>query len=115
MSRLARPGQVWMVDFGVPEGSEQGGRRPAVVVSSDVHCAFPISMVIMVPCTSVDRGLRHHIPLNWAAAGLDRPTWARVEDMRAVSEQRLGRGGPIGRVTAADLAEVGRFLRRMLV
>jgi mRNA interferase MazF len=104
-----------MVDFGAPAGSEQGGRRPAVVVSSDLHCSFPISMAIVVPCTTVDRDLPHHVALDWKAAGLDRPTWARTEDIRSISEHRLTRRLPVGQVSAADLAEIGRFVRRMIV
>jgi mRNA interferase MazF len=104
-----------MADFGVPAGSEQGGRRPAVVVSSDLHCSFPISMAIVVPCTTVDRGLPHHVALDWKVAGLDRPTWARTEDIRSISENRLARRMPIGQVSVADLAEISRFVRRMVV
>lgn len=103
-----------MVDLGTPLGSEQAGRRPAVVVGSELHCSFPIDMALMVPCTSVDRGLPHHVAVDWQAAGLDRPTWVRTEDVRSVSERRLIRRGPLGRLTPADLAEVRRFLALML-
>jgi mRNA interferase MazF len=104
-----------MIDFGIPAGSEQGGRRPAVVVGSDLHCSFPISMAIVVPCTTVDRGLPHHVTLDWKAAGLDRPTWARTEDIRSIAEQRLTRRAPIGQVSPGDLAEISRFVRRMVI
>ena len=114
MSRLVRPGQVWLVDLGVPIGSEQSGRRPAVIVGSALHCSFPIDMALMAPCTSVDRGLPHHVAIDWHAAGLDRPTWVRTEDVRSVSDRRLVRRGPLGHLTAADLAEVRSYLRLML-
>ncbi|MFC4063226.1 type II toxin-antitoxin system PemK/MazF family toxin [Planomonospora corallina] len=47
MSRVL-PWQVWLADFGVPVGSEQGRRRPALVVASELHCRFPIDMTLVV-------------------------------------------------------------------
>jgi mRNA interferase MazF len=114
VSRRARPGQVWLVDLGVPVGSEQAGRRPAVVIGSTLHCSFPIDMALVAPCTSVHRGLPHHVQIDWQAAGLDRPTWVRTEDVRSVSDRRLGGGAPLGELTGADLAEVRRLIRLMI-
>ncbi|HEU0128584.1 MAG TPA: type II toxin-antitoxin system PemK/MazF family toxin, partial [Pseudonocardiaceae bacterium] len=55
------PWQVWWVDFGSPIGPEQGGIRPAIVVGSPAHCRFPIAMALVVPLTSRDRQLDHHV------------------------------------------------------
>jgi mRNA interferase MazF len=105
---------VWLVDLGIPIGSEQAGRRPAVVVGSALHCYFPIDMALVAPCTSVDRGLPHHVSVDSHAAGLDRPTWVRTEDVRSVSERRLTSRNPLGQLTDADLAEIRRFIRLMI-
>ncbi len=117
MSRRARPGQIWLVDLGYPvgsDGSEQAGTRPAVVVGSLLHCSFPIETAIVVPCTSVDRGLPHHVAIDWEFAGLDRPTWVRTDDVRSVSERRFAARGPLGRLSDADLACVRRFVTMMI-
>jgi mRNA-degrading endonuclease toxin of MazEF toxin-antitoxin module len=71
-------------------------------------------MALMAPCTSVGRGLPHHVPIDWQAAGLDRPTWVRTEDVRSVSERRLVARRPLGQLTDADLAQVRRFVRLMI-
>lgn len=112
MNRI-RPGQVWWVDLDPVAGQEQGGHRPAVVVGSELHCSFPIAMALIAPCTTVHRGLPHHVALEWRSAGLARATWVRTEDVRAVSERRLRGNRPLGTLTAHDLAEVRRFLRLM--
>lgn len=114
MSRVVRPGEVWLVDLGDPIGSEPAGRRPAVVVGSALHCSFPIAMALMAPCTTVDRGLPHHVAVDWAATGLNRPTLVRTEDVRAVSERRLVDRHALGSLTGHDLAEVRRFVRLMV-
>jgi len=108
------PWQVWLVDFGQPLGSEQGGLRPAVVVASELHCRFPIDMTLVVPLTTRDRGLPHHVLINSTESGLNRPSWARTEDITAISTVRLGGRRPLGRLADAEAAAMGRWLRRMV-
>ena len=114
MSRLARPWQVWLVNLDPTVGAEQRGRRPGVVISSSLHCAFPIGMVIVVPLTTVNRGLPHHVPIASTTAGLDRPSWARTDDIRAISEQRFAASRPLG-VLAPDEREAIREQLRLMI
>ncbi|HET8661889.1 MAG TPA: type II toxin-antitoxin system PemK/MazF family toxin [Micromonosporaceae bacterium] len=111
--RLA-PWQVWLVDFGTPIGHEEGSVRPAVVVGSVTHCRFPIGMAIVVPLTTRDRGLDHHVQIHSAGAGLARPSWARTEDITAVSVQRFVRPQPLGRVSATEVDQLSEWLREMV-
>jgi mRNA interferase MazF len=114
VSRIARPWQVWVADLNPTVAGEQRGRRPCVVVSSSLYCAFPIPMVIVVPLTTVDRDLPHHIPILSASAGLDRPSWARTEDIRAISEQRFISGRPLGVLSPAERDAVRAQLLLMI-
>ncbi|MFC0862249.1 type II toxin-antitoxin system PemK/MazF family toxin [Sphaerimonospora cavernae] len=108
MSRSARfaPWQVWLVDFGQPIGHEQGGLRPAVVVGSATHCRFPIDMALVVPLTTRDRGLDHHVRIDSPESGLNRPSWARTEEITAVSTERFARSRPLGTASDAEVAEL---------
>ena len=45
-------GDIWLVDFGVPMGSEAGYRRPAVVVQNDDFNESKIATSIVIPLTS---------------------------------------------------------------
>jgi mRNA interferase MazF len=94
-------------------GSEQSGRRPVVVVNSPFYASFPTSMAIIVPLTTQDRGLPHHVSVSSAQSGLHHPSWARTDDVRAISEQRLA-GRPLGSVSEKEAAEVRAYLRLML-
>jgi mRNA interferase MazF len=111
--RLA-PWQVWLVDFGNPVGHEEGGVRPAVIIGSATHCRFPIGMAIVVPLTTRDRGLDHHVQIDPTDAGLSRPSWARTEDITAVSVQRFIRPQPLGRISAAEVERLSEWLREMV-
>lgn len=113
MSHKSAPWQVWMADLSPVIGSEQAGRRPVVVVSSPFLASFPTVMAIVVPLTTQDRGLPHHVPVTSAQSGLNRPGWARTDGVRTISEQRLT-GRPLGTVTDKEAADIRAYLRLML-
>lgn len=108
-----RRGEIWLVNFGEPVGSEQAGRRPAVIISADPMNEGPSGMVIVVPCTTRRRELPSHVELDAQASGLDEVTYAKCEDITAVSDKRLvaklGGAGPekMFRITRAVAFLIG--------
>ncbi len=113
MSRVS-PWQLWSVDFGQPVGGEQGGVRPAVVVASALHCRFPIDMTVVVPLTTRDRRLPHHVPVGSQDSGLREPSFARTEDITAISTGRIRGDQSLGRLTSDEIDRVRHWLRRMI-
>lgn len=104
-------GDIWLVDFGSPVGHEQAGRRPAVVVSTDRLNDSAAGVVIVVPCTTTKRDLPSHIEIDGPEAGLTEPSYAKGEDLKSVSEDRLvARLGQAPAPAMFDLAKVLRFL-----
>jgi mRNA interferase MazF len=107
-----RRGDVWLIDFGDPVGREQAGMRPAVVVSADLLNEGPAGVVIVVPLTTAARGLPSHIEISSGHSGLDEVSYAKCEDVKSVSEQRLV--NRLGAIDPALLFEIGRVLRFLL-
>jgi mRNA interferase MazF len=106
-----RRGEIWIVDFGVPLGREQSGRRPAVVVSADRLNDGPAGLVIVVPCTTAARGLPSHVELDPVRSGLDQISYAKCEDMKSISIERLvGRTGTAGSDAMCSIGRAVRFL-----
>lgn len=105
-------GEVWLLDFGEPIGREQSGRRPAVVFSADPLNESRAGVVIVVPTTTTRRGLPSHVEVEPGSSGLDEVSYAKCEDVKSVSEQRLI--ARLGSVTDVVLLEVGRALRFLL-
>jgi len=108
----ARRGEIWLVDFGSPVGREQSGRRPAVVVSADPLNESRAGLVIVVPCTTTRRGLPSHVELDAAASGLDQVSYAKCEDIKSVSEERLV--ARLGSAPIDAVFEISRALRFLL-
>ena len=107
----AHRGEAWLVDFGEPVGREQAGRRPAVVVSADGLNESPAGVVIVVPVTSRPRGLPSHVEIEPNGSGLDELSYAKCEDVKSISEERLvHRLGAVGEEAVFGIARALRFL-----
>lgn len=107
------PWQTWFVDLDPSVGYEQGGKRPAVVVSSEWRNKFPNETYLVVPLTTRDRKLLHHVSITSESSGLDRPSWARTEDVQCASILRFKSRKPLGRLAGSEIRHVQRWLRSM--
>ena len=107
-------GEVWLVDFGTPIGTEQAGRRPAVVVSADRLNESRAGVVIVVPCTTTRRNLPSHVEIEPDTSGLSKVSYAKCEDIKSVSDQRLvGRLGAVNNESLFAIARAVKFLLDM--
>lgn len=108
----AHRGEVWLADFGEPVGREQSGRRPAVVISADPLNESRAGVVIVVPTTTTPRGLPSHVEIDPIGSGLDEVTYAKCEDVKSISDQRLI--AQLGSVSDTVTFEIARVLRLLL-
>ena len=107
----ARRGQIWAVGLDPTLANEQPGTRPCIVVSSDRFNKLPIGHCIVVPLTSRDRRLPHHVAVI-DDGGLTRPSWAMCEVVRSVSVLRFGPliGTADSSTTEAIVRQVSRWI-----
>lgn len=87
--RVIWRGEVYDVDLGQPVGHEPAFRRPAVVVSVDILNNGPGQVVVVVPVTSASYGLRSHVEIEPGASGLHHTSYARCDQLRMISTDRL--------------------------
>lgn len=72
-------------------GSEQGGRRPVLVVSHDEFNAV-VSNVTIVPLTSTSRSLYPcEVRMSKGVAGLSADSILMAHQVRTIAQERLGR------------------------
>ncbi|WP_242670161.1 type II toxin-antitoxin system PemK/MazF family toxin [Mycobacterium decipiens] len=91
---MGRPGLIWRgevhyVDLGQPVGHEPAFRRPAVAVSVNIRNNGPGALVVVVPITTASYGLPSHVELEPEGGGLDQVAYARCDQLRVVSIERL--------------------------
>ena len=105
-------GEIWMVDLDPARGHEQAGTRPALVVSSDAFNASPAGLVIILPLTSQEKGIRSHVEVSPPEGGLRKRGFIKCEDIRSISVERLARR--LGRVAPETVAAVAFRLRILI-
>lgn len=103
-----RVGDVWDVDFNPKMGNEQGGIRPALVVSVAGFNEIPHRLRIVVPITSTDKGLSNQVRVAPPEGGLTRPSVLMCEQVKSQSLARFKRKR--GAVAAETLDTVQRLV-----
>lgn len=89
--RDPRAGEIWDVNFSPQVGHEQGGIRPALVISSDQFNDVPHSFRIVVPITGTDRGIHQHVRVEVGEGGLTKPSVIMCEQVKSQSLLRFKR------------------------
>jgi len=105
-------GDVWLVNFDPILGREQGGTRPALVLSVDKFNHGPVDLVVVLPMTSKNKGQPLHVSVSPPEGGVSLPGFVKSEDIRSVSKQRCKQF--LGEVSARTMAEVEKRVRILL-
>ena len=99
--------EIYEVDLGTPVGHESARIRPGLIVSADLINNGTGQLVGIVPITSRDYALRSHVELEPGVTGLDHVSFARCDQVRMISVDRLrtlkGRA-PVDSMESVDLA-----------
>ncbi len=107
MRTLPMAGEVWDVDLDPHIGREQGGRRPALVISNDDFNFIPNDLIIIAPITGADRGIRYHIRLQPPEGGLTKPSVIMSDQVKSASVLRFHRHrGAVSAVTLLRVQEM---------
>jgi len=101
-----------MVELDPTRGHEQGGTRPALVISVDVFNDGPAGLIMVLPITSKAKGVRSHVEVTPPEAGLTLTSFIKCEDIRSVAKERLIRR--LGAASPETLSAVEDRLRILL-
>lgn len=109
-----RRGQIWLVDWSPGRGSEQLGRRPAVILQTDAantNPRYPNTVVLTLSTKGLP--VATHVRLEPDRTnGLKQPSWVKCEQILTISKERLI--APWGSLSGSDLLEVETAVRNAL-
>lgn len=111
MSEIRRGSVLW-AELDPVRGRERAGRRPVLVIASDLYLEQADTLAIVLPTTTHDRGWPNHVRLRGAALGLTEATFAMTEQPRTVTRDRFV--ADAGVVDIATMDEVDRWIRDFL-
>ena len=107
-------GDLFWIDWSPGRGSEQQGRRPALIVQTDNANTNPrYTNTIVVAVSTKGRAVPLHIALEPTEQnGLSELSYAKCEQLMTISKDRLAER--IGQIALEELAAVDQALRRAL-
>lgn len=111
MSVPVQRGDVFVANLNPPQGSEQAGTRPVVIVSRDaINKNSPV--VVVVPFTDAENKTRIYpsqVPVQAGCGGLTIDSIAVCEQIRAISKNRLTTA--LGKLGRAEIAKIDAALK----
>ena len=111
MNAFPKRGEVWLVNWNPARGSEQAGKRPALVIQNDIgNEKAPTTIVAAI--SSVVRIYPMNVQINPPEGGLDHPSIILTSQILTISKERLEKR--LGRLGKDRLDDVGRAIKLSL-
>ena len=110
---MASINDLWLTDFGEPYPGEPARRRPAVVIGPPDTFGPGFPFAIVLPLTTVPRGLSLHVEVEASPdTGLAETSYVQCELIRSVNRNRLLRH--LGVLDSATSIQVTTVVKALL-
>jgi len=106
-------GEIWLAQLNPTQGHEQAGKRPVLIVSTDVFNHGPAGLVFVLPLTRTNRGIPIHVPLRPPEGGISAPSYILCDALRSISKTRLDTKA-WGKVSSETMERVEDILRLLM-
>ena len=107
-----KQGEIWEMYFDPVKGSEQGGRRPAVIISGNLLNQY-LNVVIVCPLTTKIKNYKGNLILEPNAEnGLENVSEVLTFHIRSVSKDRLR--NKLGEIPMKDVEFIKSTLNDIL-
>ena len=111
MKGFPKRGEVWLVNWNPARGSEQAGRRPALVIQNDIGNKKAPTTIVAAISSSV-KAYPMNVRINPPEGGLDLPSIIKTSQILTISKKRLEKR--LGRISEDSLDEVDRAIKLSL-
>lgn len=107
-----KQGEIWYVDLSPVIGSEQAGKRPAVIISGNLLNEY-LPVVICMPLTTKVKGYKGDLILKPNPQnGLKQISEVLTFHIRSISKDRLIE--KTGNITAGEIQYLKKYLNEIL-
>jgi mRNA interferase MazF len=111
--RVFRRGSIWQARLDPVEGSEQGGTRPVLVISSDLlNGPLPVITVAAITSRKTERVFATEVLIEPPEGGLTQRSKVLLYQTRTISKTRAGQQS--GALSPETMARVDAALRLAL-
>jgi len=111
MSAFPKRGEVWLINWNPARGSEQAGRRPALVIQNDIGNEKAPTTIVVAISGSV-KIYPMNVQVNPPEGGLDHPSIIKTSQILTISKDRLEKR--LGRLSKDRLYDVDSAIKLSL-
>jgi mRNA interferase MazF len=111
MKPFPRRGEIWLVNWNPARGSEQAGKRPALVIQNDIGNDHASTTIVAALSTTI-RIYPMNVLIEPPQGGLTKPSIIKTGQILTVSKDRLEKR--MGLIEDKKMVEVDRALRLSL-
>ena len=111
MKNFPKRGEVWLVNWNPARGSEQAGRRPAVVIQNDIGNEKASTTIVAAISSSV-RIFPINIKIEPPEGGLELPSIVKTSQILTVDKKKLEK--KLGRFSKEKMEEVNQAIKLSL-
>ena len=86
---IVKRGDIYLVDFGKAQGSEQGGIRPAVIVQNDIGNKYSPTTIVCPLTSKAKKEMPTHVHLSSYDGTVEKPSVALCEQIQTTDKTRL--------------------------
>jgi mRNA interferase MazF len=104
-----RRGEIYWIDFGIPRGSEQGGKRPALIIQNDAGNDSSPTTIIAAITGKKKKSYPFHVEISASESGLSYEGCVMLEQVLTISQDRLI--DRAGRLSDAKMRMVDRAIQ----
>ncbi len=104
-------GEVWLVNWNPARGSEQAGKRPALVIQNDIGNEKASTTIVAAISSSV-KIYPMNIEIDPPEGGLERSSIVKTGQILTVSKERLEKR--LGRISSKKMEEVNQAIKLSL-
>lgn len=111
MKDFPRRGEIWIVNWNPARGSEQTGRRPALIIQNDIgNEKAPTTIVAAI--SSTIKIYPMNVEVKPPEGGLKHPSIIKTSQILTISKERLEKR--LGNLSKVKLDEVDRAIKLSL-
>ena len=104
-------GEVWLVNWNPARGSEQAGKRPALVIQNDIGNEKASTTIVAAISGSV-KIYPMNVKIDPPEGGLERSSIVKTSQILTVSKERLEKR--LGQISAKKMEEINRAIKLSL-
>jgi len=112
MTEACRRGEIYLVNWDPGRGSEQTGKRPALVIQNDIGNRYSPTTIVAACTTASVKAYPFIVCVSAAESGMGRDSSINLAQIMTVERTRLER--KLGELSRERMLEIDRALKNSL-